>query len=89
MRRRYTIIERLGSGGMSSVYRARREGPAGFSKEVALKVAASDIEEDDALGRQYCRWYVRTHTYSPLESHAHTIMTFSHHSFKLYIVNTE
>ena len=49
MRRRYTIIERLGSGGMSSVYRARREGPAGFSKEVALKVAASDIEEDDAL----------------------------------------
>ena len=35
---RYTLLNRLGEGGMACVYRAKLSGPAGFRKEVALKV---------------------------------------------------
>jgi serine/threonine protein kinase len=34
---RYRLIERLGFGGMAEVFRAREEGPRGFSRTVALK----------------------------------------------------
>lgn len=34
---RYQVIERLGSGGMATVYLARMDGPAGASKLVAVK----------------------------------------------------
>ena len=35
---RYTVLRRLGSGGMADVYLARAEGEAGFERQVALKV---------------------------------------------------
>jgi hypothetical protein len=35
---RYTVLRRLGSGGMADVYLARAEGEAGFERLVALKV---------------------------------------------------
>lgn len=34
---KYTIIERIGAGGMAEVYRAISIGPDGFEKEVAIK----------------------------------------------------
>ncbi|MEO0326482.1 MAG: serine/threonine-protein kinase [Myxococcota bacterium] len=34
----YEILEKLGSGGMAELYRARRVGPHGFARVVALKV---------------------------------------------------
>jgi serine/threonine-protein kinase len=35
---RYQLIDHLASGGMADVYRAEAPGPAGFRKEVAIKV---------------------------------------------------
>ncbi|MBW2735193.1 MAG: serine/threonine protein kinase, partial [Deltaproteobacteria bacterium] len=40
---RYEILQALGSGGMSTVYRACLHGPAGASKTVALKVIHPDL----------------------------------------------
>jgi serine/threonine-protein kinase len=34
---RYSLLQRLGFGGMAEVFRAREEGPRGFSRDVALK----------------------------------------------------
>jgi serine/threonine protein kinase len=33
----YELVERLATGGMAEVYLARREGPHGFAKQVAVK----------------------------------------------------
>jgi serine/threonine protein kinase len=33
----YVLVEPIGRGGMAEVYRARRDGPGGFVKDVALK----------------------------------------------------
>jgi serine/threonine protein kinase len=49
LQRQYTIIEALGSGGMGTVYLARREGPVGFSKQVAIKLASRRMAESEAL----------------------------------------
>src|SRR5262249_46243296 len=35
---RYTLLRKLGSGGMAEVYLARISGEAGFEKKVALKI---------------------------------------------------
>jgi len=44
--RRYRIIGIIGRGGFGRVYRARLEGPEGFSKEVAVKLLTdNDIPE--------------------------------------------
>ncbi len=43
---RYSVIRRLGSGGMADVYLARAEGEAGFERLVALKVMHDDMVTD-------------------------------------------
>ena len=35
---RYKLISRIGSGGMSEVYRAKLYGPGGYEKDVAIKI---------------------------------------------------
>ena len=40
---RYSVIRRLGSGGMADVYLARAQGEAGFERLVALKVILEDM----------------------------------------------
>lgn len=40
---RYTVVRRLGSGGMADVYLARAEGEAGFERLVALKVIQDEM----------------------------------------------
>lgn len=47
----YRRLERIGLGGMAAVYRARRHGASGFSKEVALKLLIADHEHDAELQR--------------------------------------
>ena len=43
---RYTVLRRLGSGGMADVYLARAEGEAGFERQVALKVMLDGFARD-------------------------------------------
>lgn len=43
----YALLSQLGEGGMARVYRAVREGPMGFRKEVAIKRIRRDLTRDD------------------------------------------
>ncbi|MET0387381.1 MAG: protein kinase, partial [Polyangiales bacterium] len=45
----YLIESKLGTGGMAEVFGARREGPHGFSKRVAVKRILPNAAEDDAF----------------------------------------
>ena len=42
----YVLEERFAVGGMAEIFRARREGPGGFSKRVALKRLLPDLNRD-------------------------------------------
>jgi serine/threonine protein kinase len=45
----YHVESKLGTGGMAEVYAARRDGPHGFSKRVAVKRILPTAAEDDAF----------------------------------------
>ncbi|HEY2734420.1 MAG TPA: serine/threonine-protein kinase, partial [Polyangiales bacterium] len=45
----YQIESKIGVGGMAEVYAARRDGPHGFSKRVAVKRILPNAAEDDAF----------------------------------------
>ena len=48
----YTLISRLGEGGMAQVFLAVKEGPLGFRKELAIKRIHSDVlKNNDTLLR--------------------------------------
>lgn len=49
--RSYRIVELLGEGGFGRVYRARMEGAAGFSKDVAIKLLTDRSPPEDVLAR--------------------------------------
>jgi serine/threonine-protein kinase len=46
---RYELLDRLGAGGMATVYLARSEGPNGFARTVALKLMHAHLREDPEL----------------------------------------
>lgn len=43
---KYTLLERLGGGGMAEVFRACLKGPEGFEKQLALKLILSCYSEE-------------------------------------------
>ena len=45
---RYELFEVIGKGGMGEVYRAIQHGPAGFQKEVALKLLHESASSEKA-----------------------------------------
>lgn len=45
----YILEERLAVGGMAEIFRARREGPGGFAKPVAIKRVLPDLNQDPAF----------------------------------------
>jgi len=51
----YILVSILGEGGMARVYRAVREGPMGFRKELAVKRIRTDLTRDEALVRSLVR----------------------------------
>ncbi len=46
---KYTILEKLGEGGMSRVYKAGLQGPAGFEKLFAIKVLNASAARDPQM----------------------------------------
>jgi len=49
--RRYQILGLVGRGGYGEVYRARLEGPSGFSKEVAVKLLSAQLTDESIIQR--------------------------------------
>ncbi len=50
----YQLLERLGVGGMAEVYVARRSGPHGFVKQVALKCMLPELLQDERFVEMFC-----------------------------------
>ena len=46
---RYELVELVGEGAMAQVFRARRVGPSGFRKEVAIKRLRAGVGQDPSL----------------------------------------
>jgi serine/threonine protein kinase len=51
----YEVYERLGMGGMATVHRAKKRGPAGFERSVALKRMLSHLAEDPSFVESFVR----------------------------------
>ncbi|MBV8760550.1 MAG: protein kinase [Deltaproteobacteria bacterium] len=51
----YEVYERLGMGGMAQVHRAKKRGPAGFERSVALKRMLSHLAEDSSFVESFIR----------------------------------
>lgn len=49
----YKLVESLGHGGMAEVYRARRRGPGGFAKDVALKQILPQYSKNEELVQRF------------------------------------
>ena len=45
----YVLEERIAVGGMAEIFRARRQGPAGFAKRVAIKKVLPDLARDPSF----------------------------------------
>jgi len=43
---RYTLLEKIGAGGMAEIYRAKAFGAAGFEKEFAIKMILPSLVDD-------------------------------------------
>ncbi len=51
----YAVFERLGAGGMATVHRAKKQGIAGFERQVALKRMLPHLSEDDDFVESFIR----------------------------------
>src|SRR5687767_11222574 len=50
---RYTLLRRVGTGGMAEIWKAKVQGPAGFEKELALKKVLSHLVSDQAFVQMF------------------------------------
>jgi eukaryotic-like serine/threonine-protein kinase len=50
---KYTIVERIASGGMATVFVARQRGVAGFERIVALKACHEHLRDNDAFAAMF------------------------------------
>ncbi|MFV8753981.1 serine/threonine-protein kinase [Nannocystaceae bacterium ST9] len=68
----YSLVHRLGAGGMAEVWLARREGVAGANKTVALKLLAPQLAE----GECYQRMFVTEARLAMMLSHSNLVQVF-------------
>src|SRR6187549_2290985 len=68
----YEVYERLGMGGMASVHRAKKRGPAGFERTVALKRMLSHLTED----RGFVDSFVREAKLASMLAHPNIAQTY-------------
>jgi serine/threonine protein kinase len=68
----YEVYERLGLGGMASVHRAKKRGPAGFERTVALKRMLAHLTED----RGFVDSFVREAKVASLLAHPNIAQTY-------------
>src|SRR5690606_27980011 len=52
---RYTVVRRIGSGGMAELYLARLDGPEGFVKPVALKLMHPHLSDDAHFAQMFLK----------------------------------
>jgi tRNA A-37 threonylcarbamoyl transferase component Bud32 len=52
---RYTVVRRIGSGGMAELYLGRLDGPDGFLKPVALKLMHPHLSDDRHFARMFLK----------------------------------
>jgi len=69
---RYLLEERIGGGGMATVYRATFSVEGGFEKEVALKVIRGELSEDP----QFIHMFLDEARLSGSLSHPNIVQTF-------------
>jgi serine/threonine-protein kinase len=50
----YELVRRISSGSSAEVYEARRAGPRGFAKRVALKRVLPQLAQEPQLARSFC-----------------------------------
>jgi serine/threonine protein kinase len=69
---KYQLGEMISRGGMAEIYRARIEGPSGFTKEVALK----RILSEHCRNREFVRLFVNEARVAARLRHANVIQVF-------------
>jgi serine/threonine protein kinase len=50
---RYSLIRRIGTGGMAEIWKARAIGPAGFQKVLAIKKVLPDLAQDELFVQMF------------------------------------
>ncbi len=71
---RYTLVERIGEGGMAEVFRARLDGPMGFQKELAIKRIHDSIVRED--GDEHVRSLINEARIGGLLKHPNVVETY-------------
>jgi len=69
---RYTLLERVGGGGMATVYRASLSAAGGFEKDVAVKVIRHELSEEP----QFTAMFLDEARLSARLNHANIVQTF-------------
>jgi len=82
---RYTLVERIGEGGMAEVFRARLDGPMGFQKELAIKLIRDSIVREE--GGEHVRALINEARIGGLLKHPNVVETYElgHDEDKYYI----
>merc|ERR1711916_382989 len=71
----YDIIERIGAGGMASVYRANQHT---FQRDVALKILRQDLGEDE----KFCERFIQESLIVAKLHHSHIVQVYDVGEYK-------
>jgi serine/threonine-protein kinase len=69
---RYTLLSRLGKGGMAEVFLATQDGPAGFQKQVVIKKSDPEL----AKNPRFVEMFLREAKIAALLNHSNVVQVF-------------